>query len=161
LTRLEKIIRLLNRWASWLAGGALVAMMALTVGNMFLRAIYLPFGGTAEIVSFLAVIVAAFALGYTQLSKGHVAVDIVVSRFPRRAQAAVDTLSSFLAMILFAVAAWRAAVFATHQWQIGALSGTLFIIFYPFIYLLAFGCVLLSLVLLLDFIKSLTQAVKK
>jgi len=78
MNRLETIVNALNRWLNWVAGGLLVAMMLITVVNLIMAQVYVPFVGTAEIISFLAALVAAFALGYTQIRRGHTRVDILV-----------------------------------------------------------------------------------
>lgn len=163
MTHLEKISNALNKWVNWVAGGALVAMMLLTVGNMFLRAIpgCSPFGFTAEVVGWLAALVAAFALGYTQINRGHVAVDIFVIRLRQRAQVIIDAIMSFMSMALFALIAWRTTELASRVWEIGLVSATLKITFFPLIYAVALGCAFLCLVLLLDFLKSMAQAVKR
>ena len=161
MTHLEKISNALNKWVNWVAGGALVAMMLLTVGNMLLRAVYVPFGFTAEVVGWLAALVAAFALGYTQINRGHVAVDIFLVRLRQRAQVIIDAIMSFISMALFALIAWRTAELASRVWEIGLVSATLKVTFFPLIYAVALGCAFLCLVLLLDFLKSVAQAVKK
>jgi len=161
MAHLERIISALNRWLSWVAGGFLVAMMLLTVGNMVMREVYVPFGATAEVVGFLAALVAALALGYTQLHKGHTRVDILVSRFPPRAQSIIDSIMFLISTVLFGVATWQVVKLANRYWELGSVSETMYIIFYPLIYAVALGCVFLCLVLLLDFLKSLVQAVKR
>lgn len=161
MTYLETIINALNRWLNWVAGGLLVAMMLLTVGNMIMREVYAPFGGTVEVIGWLAALVAAFALGYTQLQKGHTRVDILLSRFPPRAQSIIDSIMFFIGMVLFGVATWQIVKLASRYWELGSVSETLYVIFFPFIYTVALGCALLCLVLLLDFLKSLVQAVKR
>ncbi|GAI39384.1 unnamed protein product, partial [marine sediment metagenome] len=45
MTHLERIINALNRWLSWIAGGLLVAMMLLTVVNLLMVQVYVPFIG--------------------------------------------------------------------------------------------------------------------
>ena len=161
MTRLETIINALNRWLSWIAGGLLVAMMLFTVGNMLMREVYVPFVGTCEVVGWLAALVAAFALGYTQIHRGHTRVDILVSRFSPRVQSIIDSIMFFIGMVLFAVATWQIVELASRYWEMGSVSETLYIIFFPLIYAVALGCALLCLVLLLDFLKSLAQAVKR
>lgn len=161
MARLETIINALNRWLSWVAGGLLVTMMLINVVNMLMRAVYVPFFGSVEVICFIAALVAAFALGYTQLYKGHTRVDILVSRFPPRVQAIIDSIMFFIGMVLFGVATWQIVKLATRYWELGSVSETLHIIFFPLIYAVALGCALLCLVLLLDFLKSLAQAVKR
>jgi len=161
MARLETIINALNRWLSWVAGGLLVTMMLINVVNMLMRAVYVPFFGSVEVICFIAALVAAFTLGYTQLYKGHTRVDILVSRFPPRVQAIIDSIMFFIGMVLFGVATWQLVRLATRYWEMGSVSETLHIIFFPLIYAVALGCALLCLVLLLDFLKSLAQAVKR
>lgn len=161
IDRLETLIKVLNRWLNWAAGGALVAMMLLACGNMITRVPGYPIKGTYELVGFFAALVAAFALGYTQLQKGHTRVDILTSRLPLRAQVIIDIIVHFFSMVLFVLLTWRVAVFARSYWSAGEVSETLNIIFYPFTYGVALSCAFIALVLLLDFLKSLAQAVKK
>ena len=161
MTRLETIINTLNRWLNWVAGGLLVAMMLITVVNMLMREVYVPFVGTVEVVCFLAALVAAFALGHTQIHRAHTRVDILVSRFPPRAQSIIDSFMFFVGMVLFGMATWQIVKLANRYWELGSVSETLYVIFFPLIYAVALGCALLCLVLLLDFLKSLAQAVKR
>lgn len=162
VTYLERISSALSRWGNWIAGGTLVAIMLITVGNILSRAVWVPLAGLAEGVGFLAAIVAALALGYTQIRRGHVALDIVVSRFSPQARAVINTIGYFISMVLFGLIAWQVARLAGHYWEIGSMSVSLWnLAFFPFVYVVALGCALLSLVLLVDFLKSLTQAVKK
>ena len=161
MTYLEKITTALNRWISWVAGGLLVAMVLFTVVNLIMVQADRPFVGATEIVSFLAALVAAFALGYTQIQRGHTRIDILVSRFPPRVQSIIDSIMFFIGMVLFGVATWQIVKLANRYWEMGSVSETLYIIFFPFIYAVALGCAFLCLVLLLDFLKSLAQAVKR
>ncbi|NCO61249.1 TRAP transporter small permease subunit, partial [bacterium] len=67
------------RWANkalmMVAGCFLVAMIVLACANIFLRLVWLPISGTFELMGYFGAVVTAFALGYTQMSKGHIAVD--------------------------------------------------------------------------------------
>jgi hypothetical protein len=58
-------------------------------------------------------------------------------------------------MIFFILVAWETADYATAIWKRGETSETLRIIYHPFVYLVALCCLLLSLVLLIDFLKFL------
>ena len=162
VTHLERVSNALGRWANWIAGGTLVAMMLITVVNMVLRAVWVPLAGLADGVGFLAAIVIALALGYTQIKRGHVAIDIVMMRFSLRVQAITDSIIYLISMALFGLIAWQVARLAGHYWEIGSISVSLWnIAFFPITYVVAFGCALISLVLLVDFLKSLAHAVKK
>ncbi|MFO7772553.1 MAG: TRAP transporter small permease [Dehalococcoidia bacterium] len=161
MTRLEAIVTALNRWLKWVAGGFLLALMLVTVVNIILRFVHKPFAGAAALVGWLAAPTAAFALGYTQLQKGHTRIDIIISRFPPRVQSIIDSIMFFVGTGFFGVATWQVVKLAGRYRQLGQVCPTTGISYHPFIYAVAIGCALLCLVLLLDFLKSLVQAVKR
>ena len=158
---LENLSTRLNKWTVWLAGSALVLMMLISVINIVLRIVARPFGGTTEMVGWLAALTAALALGYTQMNRGHVAIDLLVSRFSHRTRAVLDSLMSFITIALIVLATRQLAVHAGNLWQRGSVSETMHIAYYPFTYVVAFGFSCLALALLVDGIKSLVEAVKK
>jgi TRAP-type C4-dicarboxylate transport system permease small subunit len=147
---MEKAVRRLNFWLACLSGAALVAMMVLTVVNIVFRVAHRPFGGAVEAAGWLAALTAAFALGYTQFCRGHVAVDFVAGRFPRRLQAGVDLFTSLAGTVLFALAAWQLAAYAARLKGLGKLSETMHVSYHPFVYAVALGFASLSLALLTD-----------
>ncbi|MBW2038461.1 MAG: TRAP transporter small permease subunit [Deltaproteobacteria bacterium] len=154
---LEKISTFLNQLLLWVGGITLVGMILLTCSNIFLRVVWIPIRGTFELMGFFGAIVAGFALGYTQIKRGHIAVDILVNQFPQKTQAILNSINYFICMIFFAIAAWQIAKWATILWRTGEITETLRIIYFPFTYGLALGCAVLSLVLLTDLLKSFMQ----
>jgi TRAP-type C4-dicarboxylate transport system permease small subunit len=80
---LERISRFLNHLMLVIAGAFMVAMVLLTCSDIFLRLIWVPIRGSVELVGYFSAVVTAFALGYTQMRKGHTSVDVVVNLFPR------------------------------------------------------------------------------
>jgi TRAP-type C4-dicarboxylate transport system permease small subunit len=53
-------------------------------------------------------------------------------------------------MAAYALIAWRCFVLATKFWTVGRVSDTIEIAIYPFVYVVAFGCALNCVVLLID-----------
>ncbi len=158
---LEGISVRINQIFVWIAGTALVGSMLLLVTNMILRVVYVPFGATSEVVAFLAAIVTAFALGFSQINKAHVAIDLIVSRFSTRTSAVLESITISLSMILFSFATWHIWLFAGRQMARGVLSETLRFPYYWLIYLVSIGFASLVLVLLVDLLKSLRRGDKK
>ena len=154
---LDKISRVLNEILIWIAGFFLVAMILLTSANIFLRLVWTPVKGTFELMGFFGAIVTALALGYTQIKRGHIGIDILVNKFPVKAQRILSGANYFICMIFFSLAGWQVAKWATTLWQTGEVTETLGIIFYPFAYGVALGCIILSFVLLVDFLKMLIE----
>lgn len=151
---LDKLSRYLNR-VFLIAGGCfLVAMILVTCGNIFFRIVWLPVRGTFELMGFFGAIVASFALGYTQIERGHIAVDILITRFSRTTRRFLDFFNSLICMIFFALAAWQIAAWGNTIWKTGEVSETLQIPYYPFVFGAALGFGLLSFVLLTDVLRS-------
>ncbi len=163
MTFLERFNYKLNFWLSWVAGGVMVGMMALLVGNMIIRRLpgLSPFGGTFEIVGFMAALAVAFALGFSQIRRSHVAIDMVVTRFPFRVQRLVEVAMSLLSLVLFVFIAWQCIELGIRYMELGSVSETTKIIFYPFIWAVAFGSICMCLTLLVESMKALLQVVKK
>jgi TRAP-type C4-dicarboxylate transport system permease small subunit len=152
---LDKITQMLNNILVWIACCFLGTMIILTCANIFLRLVWLPVRGTFELMGYFGAIITAFALGYTQLAKGHIAVDVVVIGFSKKTQRFLNALNCLICVIFFALVTWQIASYATTLRETGELTETLHIIYYPFTYGVAFGCAVLSLVFLTELLKSL------
>jgi TRAP-type C4-dicarboxylate transport system permease small subunit len=111
--------------------------------------------GTFELMGYFGAVLTAFALGYTQIRHGHIAVDIVVKGFSKRTQAVLNGINSAICMVFFALAAWQIASYATNLWETEEVTETLQIIYYPFTYGVALGCGVLALVFLIELLKVL------
>lgn len=154
---LEKMTNFLNRLLLVVGGISLAGMVLLTCSNIFLRSVWVPIKGTYELMEFFGAIVTAFALGYTQIKRGHVGIDMVVNQFSARTQRILNGINYFICMIFFALASWQIAKWAGTLWETGEITETLRIIYFPFTYGVALGCAVLSLVLLTDLLKSFVQ----
>ncbi len=154
---LEKISHALNQALAWIAGSFLLAMILLTCANIFMRRVWTPLLGTFELMGYFGAIVTAFALGYTQIKKGHIAVDILVLRFSEKTQTFLNGINNFICMIFFALVAWQITRYATTLWKTGEVTETLKIVYYPFTYGVALGCAIFSLIFLTDFLKCIIQ----
>jgi TRAP-type C4-dicarboxylate transport system permease small subunit len=131
-------------------------MIGIACANMILRPLGSPLKGAYELVGFFGAMTVAFALGYTQITKAHIAVDILATRYSKKTSKIMNTIRSFLGVIFFILVAWQVSVFGTTIWKRGETSETLRIIYHPFVYAVAICCLLLALVLFIDLLKSLS-----
>lgn len=152
---LEKIYRVLNRVFIWCAGLCLAAMILMTCANIFLRVVWVPLKGTYELMGYFGALVTAFALGYTQMKKAHIAVDVLVNLFKPKVQLILQGISSLICTIFFSIAGWQLSQYAATLWKTGEVTETLLIAYYPFAYGVAGGCLFLALVMLVEFLKLL------
>jgi TRAP-type C4-dicarboxylate transport system permease small subunit len=160
MIRIQKGLTRLSRGFNVLAGAAVVVMMLLTCADVVLRLLRHPIPGTYEMVGFLGTVVVSLALAHTSLEKGHIAVEILVEKLPRRIQTAVEAATSLLGAALFTLISWQSLAYAADLKQSGEVSVTLTMPIYPFICGIAAGSGLLCLVLLSESIRSAVRAVK-
>lgn len=150
-------LKIINEWLGnvflWVGGVALVCMTAISCINMGLRMCGLPMAGVYDLVCYLGALTAALPLAYTQIKKGHIAVDIVSLHFPFRVRKAAVGISYVLGMIFFSVGAWKACSLATILRQAGEVSETLKMPFWPFTYAVAASCGLMVFCLIVDLLE--------
>ncbi|HLS56311.1 MAG TPA: TRAP transporter small permease subunit [Zeimonas sp.] len=154
---LEKFNQRVNGVLAWAAGLALIAMMLFTVADMALRALGRPVAGSYEIIGWLSAAAMALALGYTQVHRGHVAIDLLTTRLRGRTRAAIELATCLLAFALFAAVAWFLARYGRVLQETGSLSETLKAIVYPWVYVVAAGAAGLALALLADLLQSVAR----
>ena len=147
----------LNKGLVWVAGAILMVMVFLTFANIVLRLLWLPISGTVELMGYFGAIVTAFALGYTQLRKGHISVDILVLGFSQKTQRNLAWINDLICMAFFAAVAWQLTRYAGTLWKTGEVSETLRFPYFPFTYGVALGCAVLSLVFLTDFLNLMVR----
>lgn len=160
MLRLEKQLDNLSNAFNWIAAGAILIMMALTCADVVLRLFRHPIPGTYEIVGLMGAIGVSFALAYTTAKKGHIAVEFLTSRMPKKTQSIIAAASELLSAILFGIIAWQSALYALDLRRTGEVSLTVEIPVYPFVLSIAIGCFLVCLVLAMDFYKSLKRTIK-
>ncbi|MBW2030269.1 MAG: TRAP transporter large permease subunit [Deltaproteobacteria bacterium] len=136
----------------------LLAIMFLLVAEVISRRFFSrSFTGTYEVVQFMLVTLVFLGVAYTGTKKDHIVVDLVLSRFSPRFQHLVDSLTTFLSFSLLGLITWRNILRARELWLKGEVSYLLSVPFFPFYYLLAFGCAVLSLVLLVQFLEDMKK----
>lgn len=161
MNRLEASGNCLARILFGIAGAAIVAMTLLTTADVVLRLFRLPIPGTYELVSFFSAVSVSFAMAHTCVEKGHIAVSVLVQNLPPRGQALIDSLTSALSLLLFALIAWRSILYGENLRLAGEISPTLQLPFYPFVFGIGISSAAVCLVLLAEVQKNLQGVFKK
>ena len=142
--------------------GVLAAMMVLTASDVTLRYVFnRPIVGSFDLTEYMMAIVVSFGLAYCAFFRGHVSVDIIVSRLPQRAQAVIDGITGLLGIFLFALITWQSWIYMKLLFNSGLESTVLLIPRYPFAGLVCLGSAFLTIALLVNFLEFLSQAVEK
>ena len=162
LNKFEKFNRRLSDWLEWIGFTALLLMMVITcvdvVGAKVFRTRLL---GAIDIVQLAQLVAISFAGSIAQFLGRHVQVEFFYNLLPRRAQAVIDGIWPVLSLGLFIVIVWRLFVLGRGFQATGEYTATAYIPVHPFAYAAAFACIPICLILLLEFLKSLTKRERK
>ncbi|MGM0652871.1 MAG: TRAP transporter small permease [Bacillota bacterium] len=150
----EAMVTKFSRAIDFIAGIILAGTVLLIVVNILLRALLdSSILGTYEMVGFFTAAVIGLSLARCAIENGHIAVGIFVERLPEKARRAVGFLAGipilvFLGFITYNLAAYGVRIAAT-----GAVSSTIQLAYYPFIYLVALGFMMLTLTMFLKIVR--------
>lgn len=139
-----------------------MAMLSLVVADIIgIKLFNWPIPGGIEIIAFSGVVVTGFAIAFTQVLREHIQVEFVVMRLPRRAQSVIAAFVTLLGLALFVLLAWQSVEYGLSLAAKGTVSMTQRIPFYPFVHAIAFCCIPICLLLLVEFFRSVMKAVKR
>lgn len=155
------VVHSLTRWICWLSVLALAAIMVLTCSDVVLRYFGYPIRGTFDVVGLLGAAVIALPIAYTQILRGHIAIGFIVSKFSKRAQTIIEIINGFLNIGLYSLLAWQCYLYGSKLWRLGRVSETVLIPIFPFAYIVAFGCALMCLVLLIELYDLMARLVRQ
>lgn len=154
LLRLEQLGDMMARAMAVLAGVMLLAMMLLACANIAGRLFGQPIKGTFELVGFMGALTAGLSLAFAQRHKAHIFVAFFVARFSRPVRLLLDAIVYFCSALFFAVACRELTTFAGFIVDMGELSETLHLAYYPFVYVVSAGCGVMAYVLGVSFLKT-------
>lgn len=171
----EHRLKELVRYMYYIAGLAIVVMMVVTTTDVFLRfcvTLYAkfhwpfleswrPIPGTYDIVAMAGSIAAAFAMAHTTVESGHVAVSLLVRLFTQKKQAALKLITDIFSGLLFGVLAIRCVVYAQDLKESGEVTMTMQLPYHPFVYLLSFSALAVTLVFVVAVITDIKEVISK
>jgi TRAP-type C4-dicarboxylate transport system permease small subunit len=144
----------------------LLLLMFLTVADVVGR--YLvgiipglgPVPGSFELTEFMLAVIVLTAIGHTQMKRGHISIDILVSRFSPKVQAILDCVTDFCSLAMFALVTWRTVKYTQLLYESNDVSGVLRLPVYPFLAVASIGTFMFSLAMLSTLLQSVKKAVK-
>jgi TRAP-type C4-dicarboxylate transport system permease small subunit len=155
--RIGNVMTLVN----YIAGAAVVAMMLLTCADIVMRFFGRPLPGVYDLVGFLGAVSVSFALAYTSVQRGHVAVEILMEKLPQRIQFRLQSIGNLVGAVFFLFLTWQSFLYARELFDSGEVSMTVAMPIHPFVFGMSAGCGLLSLVLIVDSLLFLRRGFAK
>jgi len=156
-----------NRILVWIARsmtaiGAVVlaVMMFLSIADISGRNLFhKPVEGTYEIVSLMVIVVGVLGLGYCQLVKGNIMIDIFTKRLSPRGQSIMNTISYLIAIGVCVIVAWQVLL---RMWdymhrELGGKTVTLGIPLWPFMLLMAVCFAWVTAIFCIDLYNALRE----
>lgn len=147
---MKRILDRINTVQVFIGGLFLVMMVALTCANILLREFSLPVRGTYELTGFFGAVIFALSLAFSHDKKEHLYVNIIYDRLPASLKRIFSMINKAVCLVFFAILAYQLVKKAFVLKDVGELSETLRLPYYPFILVTAFGVLVLSVLLLYE-----------
>ena len=132
--------RAMCRYLLLLSEMTLAFMLIFTLTNVVMRAFGKPIVGDFEIISFLGAVVIGFAIPYTSLYKGHIAVDFLLAMLPKRASGWIDIATRIIGIAFFIWLAWNFVLISLDLIKTKEVTPVFRMPYYPISFGLAFCC---------------------
>lgn len=155
--KVYSVVYQIGKVLSIISAAIIIAMMLLIVANISFRLFGEVVQGTYEIVKLLIVIAAALAVGYTAITKGHVEIMVLITRFSQRVQTIFKAITLFISIAFLVVLMWGNVWTISQKMQINEVSDVLKIPFLPFRIIMVFGLMFFCLVLIMDLCKIIRK----
>ncbi len=142
---LEVVVNKLSRGLDFLAGIILAATATLVVANILGRALLgQSILGTYEMVGFFTAAVVGLSLARCALENGHISVGFIVDKLPTQVQKIIDLFTGIPVVVFLFVLAYNLFKYGLQIAESGEVSSTTQMIFYPFIYMVGLGFLVLA-----------------
>lgn len=158
----EQLDAYLNRALAVIGGGALAVMMFLTALDVAFRYIFnSPIAGALETVEYIMAILIPFSIAYCAFKKSHVAVELIVGKFPKKIQILLEMLTTAVTLAFVALIAWQNVLYTREIYESKLTSSVLLIPTYPFVVPVAVGFGVFALSLIVHFFQLASEEMSK
>jgi TRAP-type C4-dicarboxylate transport system permease small subunit len=129
----DACVKRITKVLSWVAGGAVLSLFLLELGNVLLRAIFnSPFRHTDEILRFNMAWIVYLGFAYTLRTGGHIAIDVFTSKVPQDLRKNLNKVSVIIVAVwvtMICYGGWKLwlDIFAKKQLSYGLLQVELWI----------------------------------
>jgi len=162
LAWIERLIAFLSRWLNNLGMVFLTILMLVITLDVILRwTVNKPIRGVNELAEFSMLLLIFLTIGFTQVMKGNISVDILFLKFPRKMQAVAEIFTYLLSLGISVLLVWQAMTYNNYLSNINRVSVILKIPVAPIQTVMVVGFSLLCIVFLLQLIASVRKAVQK
>ena len=160
--RAEAVIHAISSWLNVVGSSVLGVLVLLTVADVSARYFFNhPIKGTFELTELMMAAIVILGLGYTQATRGHVVVDLLVGRLPQRARMITEVTTHLLTIIIVSLIAWQSTLYALDSLRVGQHSDILKVPTFYFKFLVPVGSFVFVMELFVSMIESFKKAVSR
>jgi TRAP-type transport system small permease protein len=156
--RARKILTPVATFSAYVGSAILGSLVLMLIYTVFARRVFnAPLKGSLVLTALALGVITFLVLAFESLKGESMIVEIVVDRFPGKARSIIGIIIYFLSAAILGVLCWRLILQGINVYGYHQTTATLTIPLFPFIFLAAFGVLLLTLVYILHFIESLNK----
>jgi TRAP-type transport system small permease protein len=146
----------ISRWLEWFGAGAGVVMLVITFTDVVsYKLLSWPILGAYDLVRFTLLISMAFLGSITLINGKHLSVEILVSKFPRRAQGAIEVVMSVLALVVAVMVVWYSILYGLDLRISNEISETTRLPLYPLAFVVAAGFIPIALIFFTKIVRAI------
>jgi len=154
----EKFLHPLVKMFDRITWGVLFFLMVMTMADVLVRKLLnSSILGAVEITELLMTVTIFCSLAQCQVNNGHIQVDLIYKKLTPRLQKICDVLTQFGCSVLFFFVSLGTFHHAVNMKEWGEMTMDLELPIFPFVFIAALGCLLLSLVLFFRFVEALNE----
>jgi TRAP-type transport system small permease protein len=159
---LDKILTPVSTYTAYIGAAVLGGLVLMLMYSIVARRIFnAPLHGSYEMTELALVLITFLILAFDSLKGESIIVELVVSRFPRRARDITAVVIYSLTIVMLGILSRQLIVQAVRVQGYGQTTPMLGLPVYPFIFIAASGTILLTLVYVKHLVNSLKLAVEK
>lgn len=152
---LKKIIDGLNIPFLKISMLLILLMMFVTVADVMGRYFFNhPILGVFELTRFGLGAIVCTALGWSQINKVHIAINLLVARLPISWRNLIEAFNYLIAFITFTVVSWQMFAYTARLYIGEQVTSVLGVPIYPFVLMSSIGVGIFTLVLFWDLVKA-------
>jgi len=148
-----------SRTLNTVGGGLLIIIVLLTVADVAMRRLFnSPIRASMELVEMLVGTVIFFSLGYCAIKGAHIAIDILIKKFPRRIYSVTIVIMDLISVLMCGILSWRLVEYSIGLHETNTITVILQMPTYVFGIMGALGYTVLTLAYLIDLLISIEKA---
>ena len=160
LAKFEKFNLLLSNFFVWIGAAGVCAMILVAAGDVLgLKTFGEPIPGSVDLIVVAQLIAISFAASISIILNRHLAVEMVFEKLHGRTRTVIETVVTFLTLVLFIVLVWQMWGYADNLRMKGTSSYVLYLPLYPYAYAMAVAFIPVCLTLLHKFLTLVTMII--